>query len=457
MSRAWTRHSGVLRTAASLLGTTIVTSGLGFVFWWTAARLLSPTAVGHGSAAVNVMTFVGTVGMLGLGTMLIGELRSGSTPQPGLVNASLIVTGLASALIALATILVMAAGGIRSFDVTSFLVIGLFTLGAALTGVAFVVDLALVGAGAGTLQLVRNAVFATVKWLLLYALLPAMPDSDGSGLLVAWVAGFAISVVVLVSPSARRRFPGISARPDWAALRSLRGATLAHNAFNMAGQMPRLLLPVMATSLISPAAGAVFFIAWMIASFLYIVPTHLSTALFAIGAGRLEELAQKLRFSFRLSLVLGVVGGPALAVLAPVVLRVFGEAYSAEGAGPLRLLCLAYLPMVVKTHYVAVVRVQRNLVRGSVVALLGAVLELVGAAVGALVNGVSGLCIGVIIGLTVEAVIMLPTLLRAGLWRTGHAANEAHGPVAEAPLPHLPRSDGGERPSRVQESPRPSP
>jgi O-antigen/teichoic acid export membrane protein len=294
-------------------------------------------------------------------------------------------------------------------------------------------------------------VFATVKWLLLYMLLPLMPDDDGSGLLAAWVAGIAVSMLVLAVPSARRMLPGMSARPDWAALRSLRGATLAHNAFNLAGQMPRLLLPVMATTLISPRAGAAFFIAWMVVGFLYTVPTHLSTALFAIGAGRLEELGHKLPFSFGLSLVLGAVGGPLLAVLAPRVLGVFGDAYTAEGATALRLLCLAYLPMVVKTHYVAVVRVQRNLARGSLVALLGAALELVGAAVGAVAHGVLGLSVGLLVGLTVEAAIMVPTLLGVGLWQARHTPTKTRERGAGVAVRRSPASN--ERSVGAQEPP----
>jgi len=342
----------------------------------------------------------------------------------------------ASSLIGFTTLLVMYVGRIRSFDVTNFVIDALFLVGAALTGVAFILDLAMVGSGAGTLQLVRNAVFAAAKWLLLYALLPVLPSPNEVGVLASWVAGLTISFAILAFPATSRRLPAASSRPDWAALRSLRGATSAHNAFNLAGQIPRLLLPVMATSLISPAAGATFFIAWMMAGFLYIVPTHLSTALFAIGAGRLSELGEKLRFSFRLSLVLGAMGGPLLAVLAPPLLQLFGSSYSTDGAVSLRILCIAYLPMVVKTHYVAVVRVQRRLAKGSLVAVSGAALELIGASVGAVTHGVTGLSAGLLIGLTIESAIMGPTLLRAWLLPARGITLGRDKRVAEAAVRH---------------------
>ena len=45
----WTLYSN----AGSLVAATAVTSGLGFVYWWVAARLFSQEAVGFASAIVS--------------------------------------------------------------------------------------------------------------------------------------------------------------------------------------------------------------------------------------------------------------------------------------------------------------------------------------------------------------------------------------------------------------------
>src|ERR1035438_10132630 len=74
VTAVWGRHQDLLSNASSLLATTGVTSGLGFAFWTFAAKMFSQQAVGYGSAAVSAMTLLGTIGMFGLGTMLIGEL-----------------------------------------------------------------------------------------------------------------------------------------------------------------------------------------------------------------------------------------------------------------------------------------------------------------------------------------------------------------------------------------------
>src|ERR1700753_3470731 len=64
----------LLRNAGSLAATTGLTSVFGFAFWFIAAKEFKPAEVGYGAAATNAMQLLATIGMFGLGTMLIGEL-----------------------------------------------------------------------------------------------------------------------------------------------------------------------------------------------------------------------------------------------------------------------------------------------------------------------------------------------------------------------------------------------
>jgi len=85
------KHSILLGNAGSLFGTTVVTSGLGFVFWWVAARVFSPAAVGLSSAAISAMTLLGTGCILGLGTLLVGELPRQPGKAASLISAALLL------------------------------------------------------------------------------------------------------------------------------------------------------------------------------------------------------------------------------------------------------------------------------------------------------------------------------------------------------------------------------
>ena len=69
-------HVDLFLNAGSLMATTLITSVFGFAYWWVAAHVAPTAAVGQASAAVSAMTLIGTIGMFGMGTMLIAELPS---------------------------------------------------------------------------------------------------------------------------------------------------------------------------------------------------------------------------------------------------------------------------------------------------------------------------------------------------------------------------------------------
>ena len=94
----WQRNQDLLRNAGSLAATTGLTSIFGFVFTIVAARMFSTSEVGWGNTAINEMQLFGTIGMLGLGTMLIGELPKRHSERGGLFAASLTTSAIGSSL-----------------------------------------------------------------------------------------------------------------------------------------------------------------------------------------------------------------------------------------------------------------------------------------------------------------------------------------------------------------------
>ncbi|TIW40703.1 MAG: hypothetical protein E5V61_27645, partial [Mesorhizobium sp.] len=51
----------VMNSGALAIGTTAA-AGLGFVYWWLAARLFSPDVIGNTAALLSVMGLIGTLG-----------------------------------------------------------------------------------------------------------------------------------------------------------------------------------------------------------------------------------------------------------------------------------------------------------------------------------------------------------------------------------------------------------
>jgi O-antigen/teichoic acid export membrane protein len=85
----------ILVNATSLVGTLVVTSGLGFAYWWVIARQFPASEAGLAAALVSAMMMLGTVGMMGMGTLLIGELSRRSDMVTSLISTALLIAGCA--------------------------------------------------------------------------------------------------------------------------------------------------------------------------------------------------------------------------------------------------------------------------------------------------------------------------------------------------------------------------
>lgn len=411
--RAWLEgHGDMLANTASLIGTTVVTSGLGFVYWWVAAQLFPATAVGFASAAVSAMMLLGVMGMVGLGTLLVSELprlprsSAGSLLTAALILAAVVSLGLGIGFSVGAPYIAPSFAPLAQ----NILSVMLFALGVALTAVTMVLDLALIGLLRGELQFWRNASFSVSKFVLLIAL-GMWLEGDGLKIYGTWLIGNLLSLLLLVFLLARKGTPSMY-RPTWSWLLGLKRVAFKHHGLNLAAQAPGFIFPILVVAALSTEANASFYAAWMIVSFIYVVPSHLSTVLHAVGALNPEELALKLRFSLKLSLLAITLAATALLVVAPSVLRVFGPAYT-EAQWCLRVLALGAFPVIVKAHYITISRLRNFVGRAAAYATAGGILELVLAASGVFLGGLTGLGVGIVAALFIESIFMAPTVYRS--------------------------------------------
>jgi O-antigen/teichoic acid export membrane protein len=405
----------MLGNAGSLFGTTVITSALGFAFWALAARLFNPHAVGFGSAAISAMTVLGTIGMFGLNTLLIGELPHRES-KAALVSAALVTAGIGSLLLGLGFALVAPVFSRNFAGISSPTHLALFVSGVTIIGVTMVFDDATIGLLRGRLQLWRNFLWASLKLSLLPVAAFFLHDKFGTAIVAAAVAGAMLSMCVLAIQFLITRQP-VFHRPDWGVLRRLRGLTFIHNWLNLAIVLPSLSLPVLVTIAVGAYENAAFYVAWMVTNFLRFVPVALSKVLFAVAAGDVQALRPKLRFSLRMSMLIGIPGMVVLCLAAPVILGFFGASYVKTGVLSLVLLSLGYLPSITKVHYIAVCRATGQLKHAAVVLTCTACLILVVAFCGGRMGGLTGLNIALLAACTFEGLVTAPRVIRTATAR----------------------------------------
>jgi O-antigen/teichoic acid export membrane protein len=390
----WRRHKEILGNAGTLIATAGFSALLGFAFWTVAARLFSQAAIGYAAATTSAMTLLGTIGMFGLGTFLIAELPKRAA-RAGLVAAAVLAAGLGSSLLGILFVLVArhlsaSLGNSSGTPAAALILIS----GVVLTAATFVFDQASIALLRGGLQLSRNLILASAKLLVLPVTAYFLHDQFGDGIALAWVAGTAISVV-LVAVWLRSKGTAVFAQPDWGVLRGMRRTVLAYNWLGLALATPMLLTPILITVVVSPAANGAFYVAWVMVTMLFLIPTHLSTVLFAVASGNPQVLAAKLRFTLAVSLLVGLLGMAFLGLGAHLVLSIFGPDYAREAALPLSLLVIAAMT-------------------------LAAIMEMAAVVLGAKWDGLVGLSVALLGAKCLTGAVLTPAVIRAALTRGRH-------------------------------------
>jgi O-antigen/teichoic acid export membrane protein len=408
----------VLVNAGSMMSTVLVTALLGAAFWLVAARQFTPDAVGVASAAISAMTLLGYLATVGFGTLLMGELPRRDRHHRGLLNAALAISGAIGIALGLGFAL---SAPLLSSDLEplseTWLAALVFAVGAGLTGLAVVLDQALIGLLRGGLQLTRNVVFSIVKLIALALAGYLLVSPGGVWIYATWTAGIAFSLFVMARFYSRRGDDGL--RPKFGLLGEMRVDAATHHVYNLAIRAPDLVLPLIVVVLLSAGANANFYIAWMIASFAFMVPVSLSSVLYAVGSGDSTGLFERYRLSVALSASLGLAVNLVLLIAGGPILGLFGAEYEQGALTTLHILALGVFPETIKAHFLSISRVERRIPETIPLVIGGTVLELLGAVAGGLAGSLALVATGWLVAVCIEAAVMSGTVfrfLRLGPW-----------------------------------------
>jgi O-antigen/teichoic acid export membrane protein len=429
----WKRHREFITNVTALLSTTGISLLLGFGYWNIAARLFNQQQVGYGSAAIAAMTLVSAFGNFGLNTLLLGDLPKRSN-RAGLIAAAMLASAAGALVLAVAFVLIVPHFTSHYNDVAGSVGAGaVFCLGVALTAASGVFDAATIGLLRGGLQLTRNIAFVVTKIVTLVCVALAFHYTLGIGIFASWVAAIPVSLIVV---AVRLWLSGTFTlpRPDWQVLKSLGRVLAAHNWLNVSLQVPGLMIPVIAASILTPSTNAAYYVAVTITSGLFIVPAHISTVLFTLGSADPGALPRRLRFAIRVTLLVGIAGMAILALGAHFVLGIFGGGYAKVAALPMQIMALAFLPSVPNFFYISVARATNRLAQAAAVVTGFAALNVVAVTVGALQHGLIGMAVADVMVISLEALVTTPRVVRTAIGRGRHRRAALADALSPAPV-----------------------
>ena len=420
----------MLFNAGSLVATFGVKSGLGYAYWWVAARQFSPDAVGFASAAISAMTLLGTLCMLGLGTLLIRELPRQSGREVSLITAALLIVGAAGGCVGLFYALIMPSLSVNLLPLRiGFSSVALFAAGTGFATMNLVLDQVLIGLLRGELQLGRNILFASIKLIALAVVGYLLIQHGGLIIFVTWAVGDALSLAMLAGYAVvKGKWTLKKSFPEWGLVKKLGPSAVQHHILNLLLIGPNYALPVIVTILLSARVNAWFYVSFLVADVVYVVPQALVTALYAVSSNQPAALARKIKVTMGLATLTCVVVNIVLFVGSKQLLQLFGSSYAEQGVWSMRLLGLGAFPFLFKDLYVAISRIKDSIASAILPLAIGALLEIVLAAVGAHLNGVNGLSLGWDIAVCIEAVFMIGLIYKTG-WSTRSLVDDEPEPI----------------------------
>jgi O-antigen/teichoic acid export membrane protein len=351
----------LFRNGHALNASAMIASAIGLGFWVLAAHRYPMAVVGRNSVAVLVLMFIGGAAQLNLASAFVCFLPGAGRRAASLVATSYAVS--ASVAVVLATgFLVLVPHLVPALD---FLVadrwLGLwFVVSSAVWAVFVLEDGALTGLRRTPWVPVENGAFSILKAVLVVPLATVM---SGAGIVVAWTVA-AISTVIptnwflfgrAIPRHVRRSPPGFTVT-----LADLRRFVPYDYVGALCWLAATSLVPLAVIARVGAGTSASFSVAWIIAYSLYLVSINLGSSLVAETSTDPSALRRECR---RVRVHLLKLLGPCVAVTvigAPLLLRLMGSAYSAEGATLLRLLALSALPFIVTATAISAYRSRRH-------------------------------------------------------------------------------------------------
>jgi len=296
-------RSPLYRNSIYLIGTTTARAGLSFVFWVLVARFYTEAEVGWGSAIISAMSLIALLSIPGFNAALIRFLPKAKQPID-MINSCLSLSGiialvLAGIFIAGLGIWSPALGFIRKDAVFAFAFI-LFVLLLTLSPLIESVFIAR--------RRAEFALYRTIIVLLLRLPLPVFLALffRAFGIAASW--GIAVAIAFIISiflfvPRVQKRYKPVPTL-DFGIVGGMWRYSVGSYLASLSASAPGYILPIIVVNLLGSEQNAYFYMAFMIASLLFAIPTSVSRSLFAEGAHFEEELwvnvGKSLKFIFLL-------------------------------------------------------------------------------------------------------------------------------------------------------------
>jgi O-antigen/teichoic acid export membrane protein len=316
-----------------------------------------------------------TFSSLGFGYGLIRFLKSSEKPAR-LINSIFTIVALVSVSVALIFVLGLGLWSPKLvFIRENAIYFAVFVLAVSAGSMSGLTDQAFVAGRRAGFILSRNMIFNLIRLVLIIALASFL---HSFGIFASWGVAVLVSLLVGVLLFLPRFQPGYRPAPvfDRKLVGGMFRFSFANYVSDVFGSAPGFILPILVVNRLSAESNAYFYIAWMMGSILTMIPSAVSTSLFAEGSHDEGMMKQHVLRSIKMTMLILTPAVILLLALADKFLWLFKPEYAQNAATLMRLLAVSSIPVSINSIYYGIKRVERKLAPVIILVTLSAALTI---------------------------------------------------------------------------------
>lgn len=354
-----------------MMASTAIVSASGFFFWIIVANLYKDAQVGLATAVISVITFIMNLSILGLNYSVIRYLPK-TTKKNRLLSDGFVAVSAAAAIFAGIFLFFLPLFSPSLLFIREGWPMWAFLLFCITIAVDYFTESIFIAYRAGKFIFVKNVIVSLLKLVL-----PTFFVGFGAvGIFVAWAIALSSALIVSFTVLIRRfNFSFVPAMKK-NTLQQMMSFSFANYFVGLLGITPGLVLPIMITNTINAATAAYFYIAFMIANLLYVIPFATTQSLFAEGSHDETTFWENVTKALKLIFALLLPSILVLMLLGNTILSFFGKSYSVEGIRFLQLLALSGIPVALNYLGFTILNVKRNLKALIAINIIGTIIIL---------------------------------------------------------------------------------
>ena len=318
-----------------------ILAGFGFIFWNICTRLFNPEIVGLGNALISLVTLLITISTLGFGMSIIRFLPLSQRKDRMLNSLFTLSAPFCFSMSLLCLLSIKTLSPRLSFVRENILYSAIFIITPVFAVLSLLSESVFLSEKRTKYTLVKNAAFSILKILFLFVFVPFGAFGILLSVGISHLIAFILSFFMILSIIPHYHF-NIQFSKD---ISDMATYSFMNYVAQIIASMPGLLFPLIIINFISAEQNAYFFIPWMIASTLYVIPSSIASSFFAESSENITEMEKKFVKAMKFLMIILIFVIPVLLLFGYEILRIFGESYAHNGYSLLFILTISILPV----------------------------------------------------------------------------------------------------------------